>query len=119
MAWFAVQYDLSDVFAAQGAAMQHFLPCLGCPVEVDVPAAHYLLCCSLRCPWTICPACAARLAHLENLNADATEKRCPKCGDVKPIDAFSFSRGTADGRCCYCRTCEAKRVFAAKRRRST
>ena len=34
-------------------------------------------------------------------------KRCTKCGEEKPIDAFSVNRSTKDGRAYYCRKCFA------------
>ena len=32
-------------------------------------------------------------------------KRCPRCGETKPIDDFSLNRSRADGRGCWCRSC--------------
>lgn len=34
-----------------------------------------------------------------------TEKRCPKCDAVKPLDAFPRRSGATDGRASHCRSC--------------
>lgn len=34
-------------------------------------------------------------------------KKCPKCGDIKPIDSFSRNKSKKDGRSSYCRSCSA------------
>lgn len=39
-----------------------------------------------------------------------THKRCPKCDQVLPIDAFSTSPSKRDGHHAYCRPCVAKAV---------
>lgn len=44
------------------------------------------------------------------------EKRCSRCYEVKPHDAFSRDRSQSDGRLTYCRPCAAARYQAAKRR---
>ncbi len=41
-------------------------------------------------------------------------KRCPKCGQIKPLDAFNRSNQTKDGRKCYCREC-TKAEYVANR----
>lgn len=33
------------------------------------------------------------------------EKRCPKCGEVKPLDQFNVDHAKPDGRQGYCREC--------------
>lgn len=37
--------------------------------------------------------------------APRTEKRCPDCGEVKPLDDFHRNRSAADGRQGYCKPC--------------
>ena len=34
-------------------------------------------------------------------------KTCPKCGETKPLDAFSKNKSRRDGRDCWCRSCKA------------
>lgn len=34
-----------------------------------------------------------------------TEKRCPRCGRVLPMDAYAIKRNALDGRQTYCREC--------------
>jgi len=41
------------------------------------------------------------------LDPNATEKECPRCGVVLPIDAFGSATRAADGRATYCRDCVA------------
>jgi hypothetical protein len=36
-----------------------------------------------------------------------TEKRCPKCGEIKPVDEFPIRRASADDRSYWCRACHA------------
>ncbi len=38
-----------------------------------------------------------------------TEKRCPDCGVVKPLDQFPRNRGSALGRHAYCKSCHNAR----------
>lgn len=38
--------------------------------------------------------------------ANCRVKRCPKCGDVKPVGEFSRDRTTADGLCTGCKSCK-------------
>ncbi len=40
-------------------------------------------------------------AHVQ----DAAVKRCPRCGDTKPLSQFSRDRTTRSGYGCYCRPC--------------
>jgi hypothetical protein len=35
------------------------------------------------------------------------EKRCPKCGEIKPVDEFPIRRASADDRSYWCRACHA------------
>lgn len=42
---------------------------------------------------------------LEERNAPITEKRCPRCKTVKPIDDFNENKATKDGHAIYCRVC--------------
>lgn len=35
----------------------------------------------------------------------ASAKRCPRCGDTKPMEAFAVATRRADGRQNWCRTC--------------
>lgn len=52
-----------------------------------------------------------------------TEKRCSKCGEIKPLDAFAKQRSRKDGRRSHCRSCIAaqqatkKGEYAARHRR--
>ncbi len=39
--------------------------------------------------------------------ASATEKYCPRCEQMKPLEAFVISRHSADGRFGFCRLCDA------------
>ncbi len=39
------------------------------------------------------------------LSPDAAEKRCARCGEVKPIDGFPRNSRAADGRMTRCRAC--------------
>lgn len=41
-------------------------------------------------------------------------KRCPKCGEVKPLEAFPSHKGTRDGRSSWCRVCDNKRQREAR-----
>lgn len=36
------------------------------------------------------------------------EKRCPRCGLLKPLEAFASHRAMRDGLQCYCRPCAAE-----------
>ncbi len=38
------------------------------------------------------------------------EKKCTKCGEIKPLLDFSIHRKNKDGRNCTCKACECKRV---------
>ena len=40
----------------------------------------------------------------------APTRRCPRCGDAKPLQAFSSNRRAPDGLDTYCRACNAKRM---------
>lgn len=46
----------------------------------------------------------------------ALEKRCPKCGSTKPLDAFGRNKNTYDGRQCYCRQCRLTNAAEYERR---
>ncbi|WAA67788.1 hypothetical protein [Microbacterium oxydans] len=37
------------------------------------------------------------------------ERRCPRCGVVKPLPEFPRNRSRPDGRTAYCRPCHAER----------
>ena len=37
------------------------------------------------------------------------QKRCPDCGEVKPLDAFCRNKNRRDGRAAYCRSCHNAR----------
>ena len=39
-----------------------------------------------------------------------SEKRCPKCGEMKSSEDYNFSRHTTDGKASYCRTCVAPQI---------
>jgi len=39
-----------------------------------------------------------------------SEKRCPDCGEVKPLEAFCRNKNTRDGRACYCKLCHNART---------
>jgi adenine-specific DNA methylase len=43
-------------------------------------------------------------------------KRCPKCGEEKPLDNFSFDKSRRDGKHCYCKPCQSLVVKAGKRK---
>lgn len=36
------------------------------------------------------------------------DKRCPRCKQVKPVEAFSHHRGQADGLAVHCRVCKGE-----------
>ena len=40
------------------------------------------------------------------MEGDGKSKRCPKCGEVKPLEAFCRGRRCRDGLQVYCRRCE-------------
>jgi len=40
------------------------------------------------------------------------EKACTKCGDIKPLDRFSFDKRTRDGRQSWCRECVRASIAA-------
>jgi hypothetical protein len=47
-------------------------------------------------------------------------KRCPACGETKPLEAFAIDRWRADGRKSSCRACDSARsaaYYAAHRER--
>ena len=39
----------------------------------------------------------------------SSEKRCPDCGEVKPLEAFCRNKRTRDGRAVYCKLCHNAR----------
>lgn len=39
----------------------------------------------------------------------AATKRCPRCGESKPMSEFNRDRSTASGKSCYCRPCDYAR----------
>jgi 5-methylcytosine-specific restriction endonuclease McrA len=45
-------------------------------------------------------------------------KRCSKCGEVKPLDAFSRDKKGQDGRCAHCKACNAAYRAATVERRA-
>lgn len=48
------------------------------------------------------------------MSLDSTTKRCAKCGETKPLEAFSKLSKSKDGRYSYCRACLS--INAAERR---
>lgn len=44
-------------------------------------------------------------AELVVIVRSMSEKRCPKCDDVKPLDEFNVEQAKPDGRQGYCREC--------------
>lgn len=56
---------------------------------------------------------AAREERIES----AATKRCGKCGNTQPLDAFSLSRARADGRQVYCKACSQKQVADSRKRK--
>lgn len=36
-------------------------------------------------------------------------KKCPDCGEIKPLESFCRNRSTKDGRAAYCRSCHNRR----------
>ena len=38
----------------------------------------------------------------------ADTKKCGRCGDVKPLEAFHLFKGHESGRQSYCKVCEAE-----------
>lgn len=38
--------------------------------------------------------------------ATAGVRRCPRCGETRPLDAFSIARSKASGRSSYCKSCD-------------
>lgn len=53
-------------------------------------------------------------------------KRCPECGEIKPLDAFHRNSSTPDGRQAWCRECmiayqhrmrDARRIPSARRQK--
>lgn len=43
-------------------------------------------------------------------------KRCPDCGETKPLEAFCRNRRTRDGRATYCKPCHNTRGKETKTR---
>lgn len=41
-----------------------------------------------------------------------SEKRCPNCGEVKPLDGFNRNAGQPDGRQALCRPCHQAKTKA-------
>ena len=48
-----------------------------------------------------------------------SEKACTKCGETKPLDAFSPDRRRKDGRQGRCRACDAERMRLVRPKRPT
>jgi hypothetical protein len=51
--------------------------------------------------------------------SEPTTKRCPRCGEAKPLDEFNPSERTTDGLDVYCRPCrkEYNLIYVGNRRR--
>lgn len=47
------------------------------------------------------------------------EKRCPKCGEVKPLSGFHRNKSSKDGRHAYCKPCTRAAELARQARRRT
>ena len=51
-----------------------------------------------------------------------TEKRCPRCGQVKPLDEFGLNKSKPDGHSDYCKECgrelSRETYYRAKERKS-
>lgn len=51
-----------------------------------------------------------------------TEKRCPRCGQVKPLDEFGLNKSKNDGHSDYCKECtremSRESYYRAKERKS-
>ncbi len=45
------------------------------------------------------------------------EKRCPRCGETKPVEQFPLQAGRGDGRYPYCKACKAGAMRDANARR--
>lgn len=45
----------------------------------------------------------------------ATGRRCPKCGETKPLSDFPLHRARAGGRYAYCRACHRESVREYRR----
>ena len=58
-----------------------------------------------------------RLHPIKVLEPTVTEKRCSRCGEVKPADQFSRKRSVLSGLASECRVCGAKRRRPRKRKR--
>lgn len=46
-----------------------------------------------------------------------TEKRCPRCGETKPLEAFNRNRSRPSGRQDYCKTCTRSHRKANREKR--
>lgn len=44
---------------------------------------------------------------------ESPKKRCPDCGEVKPLEAFCRNNRSSDGRASYCRPCHNARTRAS------
>ncbi len=43
-------------------------------------------------------------------------KRCPCCGETKPLEEFCRNKRSPDGRACYCKPCHNAKTRASVRR---
>src|SRR5690606_24826141 len=49
------------------------------------------------------------MTTLDEREQQTLSKRCTQCGEVKPLEEFSPDKRRRDGRCSWCRGCDAKR----------
>ena len=49
------------------------------------------------------------------MNNTPTEKKCPKCGEIKSLDLFYNNKGRHDGKSWACKACDNKRTLAQGR----
>ena len=50
---------------------------------------------------------------------ELVEKRCTKCGEVKPLSGFHRNKSSKDGRHAYCKPCTRAAELARQARRRT
>jgi RNA polymerase primary sigma factor len=49
-------------------------------------------------------------------DSGGTVKRCPKCGEAKPLAVFGANKSRADGKAAYCKPCDSVRQAARYRK---
>ena len=49
------------------------------------------------------------------MNNTPTEKKCPKCGEIKSLDLFYNNKNKHDGKAWACKACDNKRTSAQRR----